>query len=259
MAASGAGRRPDLAEYLLDYFPRKVSVEDETLHAVPECVRAFLGFLDARGSLSGEPLEQLEQACEELSDEFLEHARDSSHWGLAKSMVMRMQAEGLDPSAAGALDAWMTDFNARPREERDAIIGPAADRMARAAGLPSAAEARAPKQQRRNAARRNAKRASATAEADTLNLGAPAPGSAARERRQLELGRDRKVERPVADRPAPRSRSHHSAGPPQRARDVSARRAIEHGSAARHRERRPEPSRRAAATRRTTGGLSPRR
>ncbi len=157
----GRWTQADLAEYLLEYFPRKVSVEDETLHAVPECVRAFLGFLDARGSLSGEPLEQLEQACEELSDEFLEHARDSSHWGLAKSMVMSMQAEGFDPSAAGALDAWMADFNARPREERDAILGPAADRMARPAGLPSATGAPAPKQykaQRRKAQRQARKR-----------------------------------------------------------------------------------------------------
>src|SRR3954453_10576735 len=43
----------DLAEYLLDYFPRKVSVPAETLAAVPDCVRAFLGFLEERGSLTG--------------------------------------------------------------------------------------------------------------------------------------------------------------------------------------------------------------
>jgi hypothetical protein len=156
----GRWTHADLAEYMLDYFPRKVSVDEETLAAVPECVRAFLGFLAARGSLSGEPLEQLEEACEELRAEFLESAQDSSHWGLAKSMVMQMQAEGIDPSAPGTLDAWMASFNARPREERDAIIGPAADRMARAAGLPLGAELRAAKQktQRRKAQRQARKR-----------------------------------------------------------------------------------------------------
>ena len=142
----GRWSQMNLAEYLLDYFPRKVSVEEQTLNAVPECVRAFLGFLDARGSLSGEPLEQLEQACEELSDEFHERARDSSRWGLAKSMVMKMQAEGIDPSAPGALDAWTTDFNARSQEQRDAVLGPAADRMAKAAGLRPANGSQAPKQ-----------------------------------------------------------------------------------------------------------------
>ena len=156
----GRWTRADLAEYMLDYFPRKVSADDETLTAVPECVNAFLGFLAARGSLSGEPLEQLEEACEELRDDFLESSGDSSHWGLAKSMVMQMQAEGVDPSAPGALDAWIENFNARPREQRDAIIGPAADRMAHAAGLPSAGGARAPKQkaQRRKSQRQARKR-----------------------------------------------------------------------------------------------------
>jgi hypothetical protein len=151
------------AEYLLDYFPRKVSVDEETLGAVLECVRAFLGFLDARGSLRGEPLEpleQLEEACEALRDEFLQRARDSTGWGPAKSIVMQMLAEGVDPSAPGALDAWMADFNARPREQRDAIIGPATDRMARAAGLGAAAGPHAPKQraQRRKAQRTARKR-----------------------------------------------------------------------------------------------------
>ncbi len=152
----GRWTQADLAEYLLDYFPRKVSVDEETLDAVIECVSAFLGFLDARGSLSGQPLEQLDQACEALRPEFHERARDSSGWGPAKSMVMQMRAEGVDPSAPGALDAWMADFNARPHEQRDAVIGPAADRMTDAARPGSAAKQHAPKQQRKQ--RRKAQR-----------------------------------------------------------------------------------------------------
>jgi hypothetical protein len=75
-------------------------------------------------------------------------------------MFMQMQADGIDPTAPGALDAWIEDFNARPREQRDVILGPAADRMAHAAGLPSAGGARAPKQkaQRRKAQRQARKR-----------------------------------------------------------------------------------------------------
>jgi len=88
----------DLAEYLLDYFPRKVSVDAETLDAVPECVNAFLAFMQARGSLSGEPLEVLEQALDVLAEEFKTQAQDSSRWGLAKSMFTRMQTENVDPS-----------------------------------------------------------------------------------------------------------------------------------------------------------------
>ncbi len=150
----------DLAEYLLDYFPRKVTVDAETLDAVPECAKAFLSFMQARGSLSGEPLEVLEQALDVLGEEFKTHAQDSSRWGLAKSMFMRMQTEGVDPSQPGAIDGWLDDFNSRPREERDAIIGPAADRMAQAAGirLPNGSRASKPRVQRRRAQKAARKR-----------------------------------------------------------------------------------------------------
>ena len=150
----------DLAEYLLDYFPRKVTVDAETLDAVPECVKAFLAFMHARGSLSGEPLEVLEQALDVLGEEFNTQAQDSSRWGLAKSMFMRMQTKGVDPSQPSAIDAWMDDFNSRPLEERDAIIGPAADRTAQAAGirLPTGRQAPKPTAQRRKAQKAARKR-----------------------------------------------------------------------------------------------------
>jgi hypothetical protein len=159
----GRWTRADLAEYLLDYFPRKVSVDQDTLAAVPDCVRAFLGFLEERGSLTGDPLEQLEHALDELRDEFCRRARDRTHWGLTKSMVMQMTAEGLDPSAPGALDTWITDFNTRPRQQRDQIIGPAADRMAHAAGLgptggPPAPTRRAQRRKAQRAARKRNRR-----------------------------------------------------------------------------------------------------
>ena len=119
-----------------------------------------MGFLDERGSLTGEPLEQLEHALDQLRDAFGQRARDRTHWGLAKSMVMQMQAEGLDPGAPGALETWIADFNARPPEQRDQIIAPAADRMAHAAGLRSTAGTPAPKQraQRRKTQRAARKR-----------------------------------------------------------------------------------------------------
>ncbi len=82
-------------------------------------------------------------------------------------MFMRMQTDGVDPSQPGAIDAWMDDFdawmddfNSRPREERDAIIGPAADRMAQAAGirLPNGSRASKPSAQRRKAQKAARKR-----------------------------------------------------------------------------------------------------
>jgi hypothetical protein len=127
---------------------------------VPECAKAFLAFMDARGSLSGEPLEVLEQAVDVLGEEFKTHAQDKSRWGLAKSMFMRMQSEGVDPSEPGAINAWMDGFNSRPREEREAITGPAVERMAEAAGIrrPNGSRTSKPKAQRRRAQKAARKR-----------------------------------------------------------------------------------------------------
>ena len=119
----------DLAEFLLDYFPRKVSVHGETVEDVVDCVISVLGFLDQRESLSGEPLEVLEEACDELRAEFLTAQADPASWGLAKSMFMQMRAEGVDLEDPAAIEGWMADFNERPRADRDAVIGGAADRM----------------------------------------------------------------------------------------------------------------------------------
>ena len=47
----GRWTRPDLAEYLLDYFPRKVSVDDETLAACPTaCARSWASSTSAAAS-----------------------------------------------------------------------------------------------------------------------------------------------------------------------------------------------------------------
>jgi hypothetical protein len=130
----GRWTQDNLAEFLLGWFPRKASCDDETLGDVVDCVIAFLHFLDDRDSLSGEPLEVLAEACDELRDEFLDCATDPTSWGLAKSMFMQMRKEGVDPENSAAVERWMADFNDRPRDERDAIVGGAADRMLAAAG-----------------------------------------------------------------------------------------------------------------------------
>jgi hypothetical protein len=76
-----------------------------------------------------------------------------------------MQAEGVDPCAPGALDTRITDLNARSPQQREQIIGPAADRMTNAAGLCPTAGTPAPKQHAQRRKTRNAPHASATDDA----------------------------------------------------------------------------------------------
>lgn len=146
----------DLAEYLLEYFPRKVSVHAGTLDDVPECVVAFLRFLEDRGSLSGDCLEELEGACDALREEFHERAGSPESWGLAKSMAMQMFAEGIEPGEPGVMDAWIADFNSRPRADRDAVVGGVVERML-GGGQPAAGNARRAAPERRS--KRKAQRA----------------------------------------------------------------------------------------------------
>jgi hypothetical protein len=124
----------DLDEFFLDYAPRKLPSDEELICDAPDCAAGLLGFLSESDLLTGDPLEELVSRCVSLRTEFAEAARDRSGWGPAKALVAQMQAEGVDPTDSGALDAWMQEFNSRPREERDRVIGSALDRQL-AAGL----------------------------------------------------------------------------------------------------------------------------
>ena len=57
--ASAAGRARDVEEYLLDHFPRKLTADPDLIACTPECVAAFLAFLDQRELLTGDPLAEL--------------------------------------------------------------------------------------------------------------------------------------------------------------------------------------------------------
>lgn len=115
----------DVAGFLLDYMPRKMPTDDETLSLAPGGVKRFLRFLDQRQTLVGDPLQALEGTVDELTDALVEAANDPGNWGMAKSLVSAMDAEGIEVTDQEALEAWMADFNSRPWAERDRVLGPA--------------------------------------------------------------------------------------------------------------------------------------
>ena len=149
----------DLAEFMLDYAPRKLPSDDETLAAAPGCLALFLRFLDDRGSLAGDPLADLLAEVDRLSDQLGEAARDPGNWGMAKSLTSQMAAEGVDLGDQGALDAWMEDFNSRPFEERDRVLGPALDGMASTPAPPVSPQRRGPTKAERRGKRKQARAA----------------------------------------------------------------------------------------------------
>ena len=118
--------------------PRKVSVDAETLDAVPTSARRPSSrSWHRRAAVSRASRSRFSsRSLDVLAEELRERRRRTARGGNSPSRCSRgCRPENVDPSQPGAIDAWMDDFNQRPREERDAIIGPAADRMAQAAGI----------------------------------------------------------------------------------------------------------------------------
>lgn len=146
--------RGAIADYLLEFFPRKVSADERLIAQTPTCAAAFMEFLAAEGLLAGDPADALGRFCTELQAEFEAACRDADNWGLAKSIGMQVIADGVDPGDEQAVEGWMAAFNERPREERDRVVGSATGR--------AAADAR-PTPPRGSAAARRGKRKAAKA------------------------------------------------------------------------------------------------
>ena len=120
----------------------------------PDVANELLSYLHESGRASGaDALEVLLQGCDALRPDFEEAWSDRSRRGPAQSLVMQMREEGVDPTDPEALQAFMDDFNARPFEQRDAILGPPLDMRAlpRSAGAAGGGSGGARKAKRRSA------------------------------------------------------------------------------------------------------------
>ena len=114
----------DIAGLMLDYLPHKVDIDEELSAGLVPSMLAFLDFLAAGETLTGEPLASLCDTCLELRAACLDRAADPASWGPAKLLSARMDADGVDPTDERQVAGWIDEFNARPRAERDAILGP---------------------------------------------------------------------------------------------------------------------------------------
>ena len=137
----------EVEEFLLDYAPRKVSLQGDELDHPIVCAIVFLDFLADVGVLEGDTPETLARVALSLREDVAEALRDRSRWGLAKAVMTQAEAEGVDFADQAALQVWIDDFNSRPFEERDHILGPSLVSMEGAAGPP--AWTRGAKEQRR--------------------------------------------------------------------------------------------------------------
>jgi hypothetical protein len=145
----------DVEEFLLDYAPRKISLQDDELDHPIVCAIAFLDFLADAGVLEGDTPETLARIAASLRTDVAEALRDRGRWGPAKALMSQAEAEGVDFADEAALQAWMDDFNSRPFEERDRVLGPSLSGMEGATRPP----ARAPRAKQRGRRRKGARAA----------------------------------------------------------------------------------------------------
>jgi hypothetical protein len=82
----------DVREFLLGWFPRTVLADEELQRDVPDCAAVFFRFMAARGSLTGDPLSELEAACAHLQSQFLNSCRDPRQWDPAKQRLSQILA-----------------------------------------------------------------------------------------------------------------------------------------------------------------------
>jgi hypothetical protein len=117
-------RTGDLAEFLLDWCPRKLSVTQADCVTIPIALVSFFSFLDEEGLLDpgSAPVDRLIDAVTVLAEEFVVAMGDRSKFGLAKSMFAAASDEGVDMTDPGEAQAWMERFNDRPEEERHRLL-----------------------------------------------------------------------------------------------------------------------------------------
>jgi hypothetical protein len=109
----------DLREYLMDWFPRKVTCDAETIPLATAAVAEFLRFLDAAELLAAPvPLKSLTSAVKRLSPAFERAARDPGNWGHAKRLALQMLGDGIDMEDPEAAQEWIEEYNARLSAER---------------------------------------------------------------------------------------------------------------------------------------------
>lgn len=108
---------------LLDWLPRKATLDDAGIRALPDALKRWVRFSGRKKGLAADAIDETIGAVDRFSPDFRRAMRDPSRFGPAKSLVDAMKAEGVDLMDERAVSAWIERFNARPIAERDAVFG----------------------------------------------------------------------------------------------------------------------------------------
>ena len=120
----GRWRTVDVAEFLLEWCPRKLSVSPDDCLSIPGALATFTTFLESEGVLApgSSSVGALADAAVGLTGEFVTAMGDTSNFDMAKSLFGAAGADGVDMNDPDQLQEWIDEFNASPEEDRRRII-----------------------------------------------------------------------------------------------------------------------------------------
>jgi hypothetical protein len=121
--AQGVWTDEELDAFLLGFVPRKVMTNEDDRTRMPSSLARMFGFLGERGDVIPPAAEKLARRAAALSETFARRAGDPTRRGPSGALLAAMAVEGVDLGDPDAMQAWIDEFNARPFEDRDAILG----------------------------------------------------------------------------------------------------------------------------------------
>jgi hypothetical protein len=104
----------DLEELLLHIYPRKITVLDgaDAEDTIP-AIRDFLAYLAETSAIPEGMVRALEHELDRIAPRFADAVMDPSNWGMARSYVQAMVADGVDLDDQAAVGRWIAAHNTR--------------------------------------------------------------------------------------------------------------------------------------------------
>ena len=99
-------------EYLLDYFPRKVSADEDLIAKTPEILTAFFEWAEQSNHVGNRTADAIRKRIKSIRKRFDAAARDPGNFGMAKSLFMGMQDAGVDITTQTEVDSFIQSRNA---------------------------------------------------------------------------------------------------------------------------------------------------
>jgi hypothetical protein len=102
----------DLEQLLLRVYPRKITILDDsqTVDTIPS-MSDFIAFLAESGALPAARARALDRELDLIAPRFGEAVMDPANWGMARSFVTAMAADGVNFDDEAAVQRWIADYN----------------------------------------------------------------------------------------------------------------------------------------------------